>query len=1052
LGQIAMSRPPSGTVTFLFTDIEGSTQWWERHPEWMAQAFARQEAILRSAAAAHAGYVYKMIGDAFQVAFDTAPEALEAAIDAQRALYAEPWGDTGPLRVRMALHTGVTEEREDDYVGPVLNRLARLMSAGRGGQILLSQAAYELVRDVSLADLRFEDLGLHRLKDLIRPEQIYQATASGLPSEFPKLRTLDAFPHNLPLQLTSFVGREKEILEVKHLLERDRFVTLLGPGGTGKTRLALQVGAEMLELFADGVWLVELAALSDPLLVPRAVAEVLGVRESSDHPMPPVLIHYLRGKKLLLILDNCEHLVSACAQLAAALLQACPQLCILATSREALETSGERPLHVPSLSTPDARRLPAALETLTQYEAVQLFIERVEAVQPGFSVTNRNAPAVAQICHRLDGIPLAIELAAARVKMMPVEQVAARLDDAFRLLTGGSRTALPRHQTLRALIDWSYDLLSDPERILLQRLSVFADGWTLEAAEAICAGNAIEQDDIVDVLAQLINKSLVSIDTAPRTESRYRLLGTLRQYAGEKLGRAAGHASLMDLYLDYFQAFVEQAEPELRSPNQVHWLNRLEAELDNLRAALEWALTHSVERGLQIGATLLWFWHIRGNKSEGIDWLERLLTAESGQRSQPLTAARALARGKALNAIGCLMALQGSVEKRNGIVFAEESLALHRNLDRAGQHGMAYALWNLAQMAAQHEDLARARTLMESSLAIFRETGDRFGIAQCLEGLGDYALREEEVEQARAAWEEGLAIRKELGDQDGIGYSLNQLGRLAYEEGEYERAGDLYEESLTVFRGVGNNWAMSIALSGLGSVALAQGEYEPAAQTYKTILSLNRDLGDQHAVAGALHNLAGVAWRRGDYEEARTLLNEALTVLREVGNKAVIAEILCELGRVAWMQGAYDLASKRYEEALAIGHEIKGAFTIAAALYGLGIVAKSRDDLDGACSYHKEALARRREANDQRGIIESLQALGSLALAQQELHRAVQLFGAANTFSRQFRVLLPPYEQERYRSELNTVRALLGEKAFSSAWDNGWSMSMAQAVEYALQE
>ncbi|HEX6036361.1 MAG TPA: tetratricopeptide repeat protein, partial [Anaerolineales bacterium] len=639
------------------------------------------------------------------------------------------------------------------------------------------------------------------------------------------------------------------------------------------------------------------------------------------------------------------------------------------------------------------------------------------------------------------------------VKIIHVEDIAARLDDRFRLLIGGSRTALPRHQTLRALIDWSYDLLSEQERALFRRLSIFAGSWTLDAAERICAGGEVEQGDIMDLLAQLINKSLVLVDAAPKTETRYRLLGTIRQYAQEKLLGSAGNEDLQSSFLDYFLELVEQAEPELRSPNQVQWLNRLEAELDNLHAALDWSFSYRVETGLQMAAALLWFWHIRTNKSEGIDWLERLLSVEAQQRdNQPATLAQALARGKALNAAGCLMVLQGSAEKRKGIVLAEESLALHRELGTAGKRGMAYALWNLAQMAAQQEDFDQARTLMEEGLAIFRDVKDKFGIAQCLEILGDYALKVEEVEQARAAWEEALTTRKELGDRDGIGYSLNQLGRLAFEEGDYEHAGRLYEESLAVFRGVGNKWAMNIALSGVGNVALAQGKYERAVEAYQATVALGQDSGDQYAVAGALHNLARAVWYQGDHEQATQLLNEALAIFNEMSNKNVIAETLCDLGRVAWTQGSYESASRRYEEALAIGREIKGAFTITAALYGLGNVAKSRDDIDLSRLYHREALARRRDANDQRGIIESLQALGSLALVQNKLHRAVHLFGAANTFSRQFRVLLPPDEQNRYRYDVNKARALLREEAFSAAWDEGWSMTMAQAVEYALQE
>ncbi len=545
-----MVNLPTGTVTFLFTDIEGSTQLWEQHPTAMQAALAQHDAILRQAIEANGGYVFKTVGDAFCAAFPTAPEALNAALETQRALNktsevletSEVW----PLRVRVGLHTGAAEERDHDYFGPTLNRVARMFSAGHGGQTILSLATYELVRDHLPSGAALRDLGEHRLKDLTRPEHIFQLLAPDLPADFPPLKTLDAWPNNLPVQLTSFVGREKEMAEIKQQLAplvpsgrggggegRVRLLTLTGPGGTGKTRLSLQTAADLLDAFANGVWLVELAPLADPALVPQTVATALGVREQQGRPVQATLTDYLREKKLLLILDNCEHLVEACASLADALLHACPGLKILASSREALGIAGEAPYRVPSLAIPDPRHLPP-LETLTQYEAVRLFIERATTALPAFTVTNDNAPALAQICHRLDGIPLALELAAARVKLLRVEQIAARLDDRFRLLTGGSRTALPRQQTLRALIDWSYDLLSEPERALLQRLAVFAGGWTLEAAEAVCSeqkavgsGQKAEDktlpsafrilpsafrilpSDVLDLLSRLVDKSVM---------------------------------------------------------------------------------------------------------------------------------------------------------------------------------------------------------------------------------------------------------------------------------------------------------------------------------------------------------------------------------------------------------------------------------------------------------------------------------------------------------------------------------------------------------------
>jgi predicted ATPase/class 3 adenylate cyclase len=1044
-----MTHLPTGTVTFLFTDIEGSTQWWEQQPEWMQGAFARHEAILRAAFAAHGGYAYKMIGDAFQVAFATAPDALAAALEAQRTLQAEPWGEIGPLRVRMALHTGVTEERGDDYVGPVLNRVARLLSVSHGGQILLTQAAYELVRDHLPEGARLHDLGEHRLKDLIRPEHIYQALAPGLPSDFASLKSLDAFPHNLPMQLTSFIGREKEIAEVKRLLLADRFVTLTGPGGTGKTRLSLQVGAELLELFPDGVWLVELVSLTDPALVPQTVAAALGVRESGGRPILAVLTGYLRGKDLLLILDNCEHLVGACAQLVMALLQECPHLFVLASSREALGIPGEAPFRVPSLSTPDLRH-PPSVETLTQYEAVRLFIERAETVSSGFAVTKENAPAIAQVCYRLDGIPLAIELAAARVKMLRVEQIAARLDDRFRLLTGGSRTAMPRHQTLRALIDWSYDLLSEAERALLRRLSVFAGGCTLEASEAICAGEGLERDEVLDLLTQLVNKSLVIPDVESGAEARYRLLETICQYAREKSLEAGGGEAVRERHRAHFLKLAERAEPELRGPDQVAWLDRLEKEVGNLRAALEWSLEINVEAGLRMAGALLWFWHIRTHKGEGIEWLERALSAEARERGQaPMTEARRRARGKALNTAGALMVMHGSPER--GCEVSEESLALHRELGPAGRAGVAHALWNLAQGVSHHEDFERARALSEEGLALYREVQDRFGMAQCLDNLGSYALIRGDYAQSKAIWEEDLALRKEIGDRDGIAWILSCLGNLTFWYGDYERAQTLYRESQAIFHEVGNKWAVSMALSGLGSVVLAQGDFEQAARLYEEALTFGRDMGDRNAIAGRRYDLARVAWARGDYEQAARLYEETLAFLREVSNKGGVAGALYDLGAVAWAQGDYDRAVERYEESLAIGREIGGKYTIASALHGLGKVACSRRDFDRAAALYGEALALWRETGHRGGAIYTLADIAALAVLERHPESAARLLGAAEANYQQFRFFVSPRERDGHDGNLAAVRAALGEDVFAKIYAEGQAMTLEQAMADALE-
>jgi class 3 adenylate cyclase len=478
---------PTGTVTFLLTDVEGSTKLWEDHPEAMRAALARHDAMAVSTAERCNGSVIKSRGegDSLFMVFGRASDAVQAAAALQQAYHEEPWPQDAPLRVRMALHTGEAELRDADYYGPTVNRCARLRAIGHGGQVLLSEATEAMVRDSLPEGASLRDVGSYVLKDLRRSaEHVYQLVSAGVPTITSPLRSLQ--PNNLPQQLTSFVGRAKEIQEIRELMGKTRLVTVTGAGGSGKTRLTLEVASDLLLGEGDGVWFVELAPHSDPALVPQSVAFTLGVREEPDRPVTDTLVDHLRSRRAVIVLDNCEHLLGACATLVDSLVKSCPDVRVLCTSREALGINGETTYRIPSLSVPDAKG-PAKAEVLSKYEAVTLFVDRAQAAQPGFTLTDQNAAAVAQICVRLDGIPLAIELAAARVKAMSVDQIATRLDDRFRLLTGGSRTALPRQQTLRAMIDWSYDLLSEKEQVLLRRLSVFVGGWTLEAAEKVCA-------------------------------------------------------------------------------------------------------------------------------------------------------------------------------------------------------------------------------------------------------------------------------------------------------------------------------------------------------------------------------------------------------------------------------------------------------------------------------------------------------------------------------------------------------------------------------------
>lgn len=625
-----MNNLPSGTVTFLFTDIEGSTKLSQQHPDAMPVLLARHHEILNQSIQKHSGYVFQIVGDSFSAAFHSASGALNAALDAQRSLHNEAWSPA-PIKVRMGIHTGTAQVNADNqYSGyATLASTQRIMSAGHGGQILLSGATRELIRDALPAETELFDLGEKRLKDLLRPEHLYQLNASGLTTTFPPLKTLDSFPNNLPTQLTSFIGRENEIAELKQELDQHRLVTLTGSGGTGKTRLSLQVAADLLEKFDHGVWFIELAPLTDPDLIPQTILSAIGIIEQPGKTPLEVLKEYLHEKQMLIVLDNCEHLVSASAQVVNALLNAAPKLKIMASSREALGVKGEASYPVPSLSLPDLKHLPE-FDQLSQYEAVRLFIDRALLVAPHFVVDKDNAPHIAQICYRLDGIPLAIELAVARIKMLSVEQISTRLGDRFRLLTGGARTALPRQQTLRALIDWSYDILTENERLLLRRLSVFAGGWTLEAAEEVCVGverDTISPYDILDLLTQLVNKSLVVViaEGSQSGETRYRMLETIRQYAREKLLEAGGSEVIRDRHLAYFVKLIEQAEPELYRSNQALWLNKLDDELDNLRMALEWALAIDAESGLRIAA-LPWRWSdMHDYFREMGEWLSQFL-------------------------------------------------------------------------------------------------------------------------------------------------------------------------------------------------------------------------------------------------------------------------------------------------------------------------------------------------------------------------------------------------------------------------------------------
>ena len=890
---------PSGTVTFLFTDIEGSTKLAQQYPEAMPVMLARHHEILRQAIQAQSGYIFQNEGDSLAVAFHSAIDALNAALSAQQMLQEEPWSPA-PIKVRMGIHTGAAQLNDTSaptiYTGyATVATTQRVMSAGHGGQILLSGATRELVRDALPANTELVDLGEKRLKDLLRPEHIYQINIAGLPSTFATLKTLDVFPNNLPVQLTSFVGRENEIAELKKELEEHRLVTLTGSGGTGKTRLSLQVAADLLEKFDHGVWFVELAPLTDPDLIPQTILSAIGIIAQPNKTPLDILKEYLHEKKALIVLDNCEHLVSASAQMTDTLLNAAPGLKVLASSREALGVKGELSYPVPSLALPDVKHLPT-IEQLSQYEAVRLFIDRALLVSPHFDVDKDNAPFIAQICYRLDGIPLAIELATARIKMMSIEQISQRLADRFRLLTGGARTALPRQQTLRALIDWSYDILTENERLLLRRLSVFAGGWTLEAAEQVCSGDGIETYEVLDLLTQLVNKSLVVvIEHSQSEETRYRMLETIRQYAREKLLEARGGEQTRDQHLFFFTALAEKAESELFTSKSVFWINHLRREQDNIRAALAWSLEKNVEMGLRLASAQVRYWIDSGSVQDGRDWLSQLLDTPDVSISMPT-------RAKALNAHGVLSIFTG--RNIEGMRLAEEGLSLYRQLgDRKGE---AFSLFGLGVSYTFTSDLRKGRLLAKKSLEIYKELGDKAGIAEILTFLGGLGINKD-YQQGRSSLEEGLALFRELGAPDRIAWCLSLLGRLEMWNGDFTLARKTLEEALAIQRQIEVNDIMETIID-LGVLTLREGDLEQARLQLEEGLQICQESGRTDMANWALVHLGYVALRQGDQAQAYKLFVATPKYFVEAASKIGVAFVMEGLASLAVMQNKFDKA------------------------------------------------------------------------------------------------------------------------------------------------
>jgi predicted ATPase/class 3 adenylate cyclase len=847
---------PTGTVTFLFTDIEGSTQRWESKRDAMKPAVARHDALMRGAIEAGGGYVFKTIGDAFCAAFRTAPEAISAALAAQRALASEDFSSVDGLRVRAALHTGYADERDGDYFGPTVNRVARLLSIGHGGQILISGTTADLAQGELPPQTSLRDLGAHRLKDLAHPEHVFQVVAADLPAEFPPLRSLDALPNNLPLQVTSFVGRETDLDEVKNLVEKTRLITLVGPGGVGKTRLALQVGADLLDRYPEGVWVIQLAALSDPELVPSEAAAVLNVRVSSDRSLTDSIVYALKPKRTLLILDNCEHIVAAAAAFATAVTHGCPNVQVLATSREGLGIEGEDIMRVASLSVPGKGDILTA-EAIAPYGAVALFSDRAVMANKSFHLSDENSAMVADICRRLDGIPFAIELAAARVKALSIADLSHALNERFRVLTGGHRTALPRQKTMRALIDWSFDLLSETEKVLLRRVAIFA-GWTLEAATQVCQGDGIDELDVLDLLASLVDKSLVVAETGGNV-TRYRLLDSTREYALEKLTEQAELKPLSRAHADFFAELAAKAQSRWGTSPTQEWLEQLEPELDNFRGALEWALNGSndVNLGGLIAGHLGFFWFYGGLNPEGLRWIDNALAQVGGKYPE--------AEAWLLHARSLL------VEGKPLLEAAQRSRALFEDL--GNREGAALALYRTGTGLRTLGHLNDAEKAFQDAAEITRQNGDTKGYAMSIGGIATVCWMRDRSDEAYRLFGEQRRAAAALKDDDIETTCLANLAELEFSRGNVEQAIAHSLRSIGLQRK--NYFKVALDYCNLTAYRIALGQIEQAWNDARTGLHWAREVQNDFQVALAIHHLALIAALKNDARRAAPLLGFA---------------------------------------------------------------------------------------------------------------------------------------------------------------------------------
>ena len=1030
---------PTGTVTLLLADIEGSVKLWESRNAGMTEAMKKYDGLVGKAITRHGGVKPKDQGegDSFLAAFARPSEAVGCALAIQLALRQEDWGGFD-LRARMALHSGEVELRDEaNYLGSTINRCARLRSLARGGQVLLSAATFDLVTDRLPEGASIKDLGMHRLKDLSRPEHVYQLSHAELHDAFPPLRSLEALPNNLPVQLTSFVGREKDIEEVNELLRKTRMLTLTGSGGCGKTRLALQVAADLVDQFERGVWLADLASVTDASLVPAAVASALRLPEERERDSTATLTDHIEDASALIVLDNCEHLVHACADLSEVLLRACPSLTIIATSREPLGVDGETAWRVPSLSLPDESERPP-VEALAQFEAVRLFVERAVKSRPNFRITNENAPAVVEICHRLDGIPLAIELAAARVRVLSPEEIADGLANRFHLLTGGARTAMPRQRTLQASVEWSYDLLSEHEQLLLNSLSVFAGGFTLDAAEAVGSSEQVPAAQVLDLLSQLIDKSLVLVEDLDAGASRYRMLETIRQYAMDRCLEAFRVETVRERHMQYF---LELAESRIYGRGKSFILSdpklELVAEVDNLRAAARWALSHEDPNiKLRMAAMTALILINLEHQREARALVEEALASAEG--------ASPTARGRGLVAKAYAGIWGGGAPAARST--AEEALQL---ADETGDTGTATdARLMVAQYSFELGDGARLRSIVDEIRATSDAGSADQGFADVM--LGVLLLVQGEFAESKALLAEGEGILRANGDLLGLANTLVHIPYPLLYLGEFDRAQSAAAEGQTILRDM--NLKDPRALYPWAMVELYRGQYDEARRLAAEAVETARAIENPMFEAGGWNFEATIESAMGHAQEALDLFIRAWEFDVESFGDAGFRN-----PNVAWFDAmagdAFRAASER-DRGREVMQKIRehSLRPMANLGYAIATLNESKIDRDEgnaleAESLAFEALAMFHDFESPVLMIDALEVIAELAVELEAHEEAVRVLGATQAARDQIGYVRFPVERPGYESSLAEARVALGE-AFDQVWAEGLALSLDEAVDY----